>query len=447
MNTQEIQSMFEENTIDIPKIKSFFSTKNKVDIAEIFETMDIKKVVQIFRILPKNIAADVFAYIDATRQHIIIDALTDKEVKEIMNNLFVDDAVDFIEELPANVVTRVLHQTPPEKRELINQILQYPEDSAGSIMTTEYVDILETATVKEAFQQIRTMGVNKETIYTCYVTRWDRILLGVVSAKTLLLSDPEKKVSDIMDTNLVFARTTDDREGIASLFEKYGLLAMPVVDKEQRLVGIITFDDIIHVIQEENTEDMEKMHALLPSDEPYLKTSVFKLAKNRFTWLLFLMLSATVTSTIITSFEEALAVLPILVAFIPMLMDTGGNAGSQSSTLIIRGMALGEIRIKDILRVLWREIRIALLCGGGLCVINFIRIYLMNDKNIMLSFTVTLSLFFTVILSKSVGAILPMLAKLLKLDPAVMASPIITTIVDGTSLIIYFTMAKMILNI
>jgi magnesium transporter len=433
--------------LDITGLKVLLPDMNTVDIAEAFEGLSKEKTIQLWRILPKAIAADVFASMDADEQQIIIEAITDTEIGEIINSLFVDDAVDFIEEMPANVVTRVLRNLPPEKRKLINQVLQYPDDSAGSIMTTEYVSLREDATVREAFEDIRITGLDKETIYTCYVIRWDRLLTGTVSAKTLLLANPHDRIDSIMETNFIFAYTTDDQEAIAAQFKKYGLLAMPVVDKEKQLVGIITVDDIVAVIEEENTEDFEKMNALAPSDEPYLKTSIVKLARNRILWLLVLMLSATITGGIISSFENALAVLPILVAFIPMLMDTGGNAGSQSSTLIIRGMALGEIDIRDIVRVLWRELRIGTLCGLGLGLINFIRVYLMNGRNLLLSFTVTMSLFFTILMAKSVGCILPLFAKRLKIDPAIMAAPLITTVVDGASLIIYFSMAKIIFKL
>ena len=438
----QVLSIINADSIDISKLKSLLVDMNTVDIAELFENLDRNKIIQLFRILPKTIAADVFAYADADDQQIIVEALTDMEIGEIMNQLFVDDAVDFIEEMPANVVKRVLQNVLPEKRKAINQILKYPDDSAGSIMTTEYVDLREDATVREAFDSIRATGLNKETIYTCYVIRRDRMLVGVVSAKTLMLARPQERIGDIMDTNLVFACTADDQEAAAGLFKKYGLLAMPVVDGEQRLVGIITVDDIVQVIEEENTEDFEKMNALAPSDEPYLKTSILKLAKNRIVWLLVLMLSATITGGVISNFENALAVLPILVAFIPMLMDTGGNAGSQSSTLIIRGMALGEISLKDIIRVLWRELRIGTLCGLGLGLINFLRIYLMNGKNLLLSLTVTVSLFITILMAKTAGCILPMFAKRLKIDPAIMAAPLITTIVDGASLVVYFSIAR-----
>jgi magnesium transporter len=444
---ETILDMINAGPADLTKVKSLFSEMNTVDIAELFDEVSKEKISQIYRILPKPIAAEVFAYMDADRQQMLIEALTDVEVSEIMNRLFVDDAVDFIEELPANVVKRVLQNVLPEKRKIINQILQYPDDSAGSIMTTEYVDLREDASVREAFDVIRATGLNRETIYTCYVIRRDRLLVGAVTAKTLMLAEPQDQIGAIMDANPVFAYTTDDQEAAAALFRKYGLLAMPVVDKEQRLVGIITIDDIVEVIEEENTEDFEKMNALRPSDEPYLKTSVVRLAKNRIIWLLALMLSAAITGGVISAFENALAILPILVAFIPMLMDTGGNAGSQSSTLIIRGMALGEISLRDIIRVLWKEIRIGALCGLGLGLINFVRIYLMNGKNLFLSLTVTASLFVTILMAKSVGCILPMVAKRLKIDPAIMAAPLITTIVDGASLIIYFSIAKTVFHL
>ncbi|MDR0452981.1 MAG: magnesium transporter [Treponema sp.] len=444
---EQLLLLMDNGQIDMARLKALLPQMNTADIADVFEGLSREKIIQLYRMLSKSMAADVFSYIDADEQQIIIEALTDSEIGEIVNSLFADDAVDFIEEMPANVVKRVLQNVNPEKRTVINQLLRYPEDSAGSIMTTEYVDLREDATVREAFDAIRETGLNRETIYTCYVIRRDRMLVGVVSAKTLMLAKPDERIGDIMDTKLVFTQTTDDQEKVAGMFRKYGLLAMPVVDTEQRLVGIITVDDIVNVIEEENTEDFEKMGALAPSDEPYLKTSILKLASNRIVWLLVLMLSATITGSIISGFEEALAVLPVLVAFIPMLMDTGGNAGTQASTLVIRGMALGEIRLKDMLRVFWKEIRIAALCGIALSSINFIRIYLMNGRNAALSLTVTLSLFATVLTAKSVGCILPMFAKRLKVDPAIMAAPLITTIVDGASLVIYFSIAKAAFNI
>ena len=434
--------MMNEPVIDFFHLKALLLLMNEADIAEAIGELDNEKIIQLFRLLPKSTATDVFSYLEPEEQRHIIENLAENEISHIINTLFADDAVDFIEEMPANVVKRVLQTATPERRAVINQLLQYPEDSAGSIMTTEYVDLLEDATVREAFDDIRKNGANIENIYTCYVIKRSRLLVGIVSVKDLLLAQSDERISDIMDTQLIFAKTDDDQEKIAGMFKKYGLLSMPVVDNEQRLVGIITVDDIVQVIEDEATEDFEKMHALAPSEDPYFKTSILSLAKNRIVWLLVLMLSATITGSIITGFEEAIAVLPVLVAFIPMLMDTGGNAGAQSSTLIIRGMAVGEIGIKDFLKVLWIEIRVAVLCGFILCIINMARIYLMNGRDIMLSISVTIALFGTVLLAKTIGALLPMAAKMIKIDPAVMATPIITTIVDAASLIIYFSIAK-----
>jgi magnesium transporter len=345
------------------------------------------------------------------------------------------------------VVNRLLLSTNPEKRKTINQLFQYPEDSAGSIMTTEYVELSEDSTVKEAFEHIRKTGIKKETIYTSYVIKPGRLLVGIVTAKKLMLANPEDTIGGIMKTNFIFAYTTDDREQVAALFRRYGLISMPIVDRDQHLVGIVTVDDVVQVIEEENTEDFEKMGALNPSEEPYLKTGIFKLAGNRILWLLFLMLSATITGIVITGFTEVLAALPVLVAFIPMLMDTAGNAGTQTSTLIIRGMALEEIRFRDLAVVFWKEFRVALLCGLSLGLINFVRIYLMNGKNAVLSLTVTLSLLCTIMMAKAIGCVLPMAAKKLKLDPAIMAAPLLTTIIDGTALLVYFTIARLLLGV
>jgi len=447
MNKDEILELIKDGSLDIAKIKSLLSDINTVDIAEIFEELDREKVIQLFRILPKAIASDVFAYVDSEHQQTIVEALTDSEIGDIINKLFVDDAVDFIEELPANVVKRVLQNVPFAKRKIINQILQYPDNSAGSIMTTEYVDLREDAKVREAFDTIRSIGLNKETIYNCYVIRRDRLLVGAVSAKTLMLARPQDLIGDIMDMNLVYARTTDDQEAVAEKFKKYGFLAMPVVDKEDRLVGIITVDDIVQVIVEESTEDMEKMAAIVPSENPYLKTSVFNHSKNRFLWMLILMLSATITGTIISSFEEGLTVLPILIAFVPMLMNTGGIAGSQASTLIIRGMAVGEIGLRDILVVIWKELRVGILCGFGLGIVNFIRVYITNSHNWKLCLTISISLFSTILMAKTIGGILPIFAKRLRIDPAVMSAPLLTTIVDALSLVIYFSFSKLILGL
>ena len=442
-----IVDFMEESPINLTALHSLIEKTNTVDIADAFDLLSKEKTIQLFRFLPKSVAADVFSYIDPDKQQVIVEALTDAEVGKIIDELFVDDAVDFIEEMPANVVKRVMQNVNEDKRRLINQFLQYPDDSAGSIMTTEYVDLREDSTVREAFDTIRATGINKETIYTCYVIRRDRILLGEVSAKTLLLARLQDRIGDIMDTNLIFAYTTDDQEEVANLFRRYSLLSLPVVDKEQRLVGIVTVDDIVQIIEEENTEDFERMAALNPSEEPYMKTGIFMQSRNRIFWLLFLMLSATITGSIISGFEDSLAVLPALVAFIPMLMDTGGNAGSQSATLIIRGIALDEIEFRDILKVLWIELRVGVICGLALGAVNFIRVYLMNGHDYLLCLTITVSLIATMILAKSVGCVLPLVAKRIKMDPAIMAAPLITTIVDGVSLIIYFSIARMILKI
>jgi len=447
MDKEELLELIIENSLDISKLKVLLCDMNTVDIAEILEQLDREKIIQLFRILPKAIASDVFSYIDSDYQQIIVEALTDSEIGDVINKLFVDDAVDFIEEMPASVVKRVLQNVPFAKRKIINQILQYPDDCAGSIMTTEYIELREDADVQEAFDTIRTIGLNKETIYNCYVIGKERLLVGMVSAKTLMLSGQHFKIEEIMDKNIVFVHTTEDRETVADLFQKYGLLAMPVVDKEQRLVGIITVDDIVDVIVEESTEDIHKMAALVPSDDPYLKTSIFQHAKNRFVWMLILMLSATITGGIISSFENGLMVLPILMSFIPMLMNTGGIAGSQSSTLIIRGLAVGEIVLKDIFIILWKELRIGILCGLGLSVVNFIRVFFTNNRDWLLCLTITLSLFCTILMAKTVGSVLPILAKRLKIDPAIMSAPLLTTIVDAVSLIIYFSIARVIIGL
>ena len=447
MNKEEILALINDGSLDIAKLKTLLSDMNTPDIAEILAALDREKIIKMFRILPKAIASDVFAIMDSDHQQAIIETLTDTEIGEIVNKLFVDDAVDFIEEMPASVVKRVLKNVHSEKRSLINHILKYPDDSAGSIMTTEFVDLREDATVQEAFDTIRSTGLNKETIYTCYVIRADRYLVGVISAKTLMLADPNDRIGDIMDTNLVFAHTTEDRETAADQFQKYGLLALPVVDKEQRLVGIITVDDIVDVIVEENTEDIQKMAALVPSDYPYLKTSIIRHAKNRFLWMLILMLSATITGTIISNFEKGLMVLPILMCFIPMLMNTGGIAGSQASTLIVRGLAVGELGMKDIGVIVWKEIRIGMLCGLGLGCINFVRVFIMNDRDWKLCLTITLSLFCTILMAKTVGGMLPIIAKRLKIDPAIMSAPLLTTIVDAVSLIIFFSFSKVIFKL
>ena len=441
-----------ETPRDYATLKETLKNSNPVDVAEGLENLDEQQTIKLFRMLPKNIAAEVFAYLSRDIQQNIVNAIKDYEISHIIDELFLDDAVDFIEEMPAGVVKRVLINLPAEKRDIINHFLKYPEGSAGSIMTIEYVDLKEYLTVAEAFDRIRRDGVDKETIYTCYVIDAERHLLGTVSVKTLLLSSPGDKIGDIMQRDVIFAATGEDKENIANDFRKYGLLAMPVVDNEHRLVGIVTFDDVLEVQEEEATEDFELMAAMSPSDEPYLKTSIWAMTWNRLPWLLLLMLSATITGSIISGFENALAVMPVLVSFIPMLMDTGGNAGSQSSTLIIRGMALEEVKLSDTLRVLWKELRVAVMCGTTLAIVNFVRVLIMirstaTTKSTNIAFSVSLALVMTVILSKTIGCLLPMFAKRLKLDPAVMASPVITTIVDAGALLVFFGIAKVMFNL
>ena len=426
---------------DFATIKEMLKNSNPVDIAEGIEELDDQQSIKYFRMLPKDIAAEVFAYLSRDTQEAIVNAIKDYEISHIIDELFIDDAVDFIEEMPAGVVKRVLNNLPKEKRDIINSFLKYPEGSAGSIMTIEYVDLKEYLTVSEAFDRIRRDGVDKETIYTCYVIDSARSLLGAVSVKTLLLSSPEDKIGDIMQRDVISALTGEDKESIANDFRKYGLLAMPVVDSDNRLVGIVTVDDVLEVQEEEATEDFEIMAAISPSDEPYLKTSIWVLTKNRLPWLLLLMLTATITGSIIAGFEHALSVMPILMTFIPMLMDTGGNSGAQSSTLVIRGIALEEIERTDMFVVWWKEVRVAVLCGAALSIVNFVRILIMN-RSVSIAFGVSIALYATVLIAKTVGCLLPQLAKRLKLDPAVMASPAITTIVDACALLVYFGIAK-----
>lgn len=420
---------------------------NVVDIAELLEELDKNSYLILFRILPKDMAAEVFSYLSYEQQRYIINSITDKEIKNIVDELFFDDMIDIIEEMPSNVVKKILKNTKEEERILINQFLNYPENSAGSLMTIEYVDLKKEMTVKQAIEHIKKTGVDKETIYTCYVTDKNRKLEGLVSLRKLVISDDDKTVGEIMEKDIIYVNTHDDQEEIAYLFKKYDLMAIPVVDKEGRLTGIITIDDIVDVIEQENTEDFQKMAAMSPSEEEYLDTSVLTLAKHRITWLLILMISATFTGSIIRKFEEVLQSVVILAAFIPMLMDTGGNAGAQTSTLIIRGMALGEIEIKDILKVIWKELRVSTVVGVILSLVNFARIYYLEKVSFEVAVTVCSTLFFTIVLAKIVGAILPIGARKLKLDPAIMASPLITTIVDAVALILYFSMASWILGI
>lgn len=436
------------------ELKKLLSSMNSTDLVEYLEAVPESQLLPIFRILPKELAADVFVEMDGDMQVMLITAFSDKELNNVLDELFVDDFADIVEEMPASVAKRLLKQADPETRKIINQILAYPEDSAGSMMTTEYVDLKRSMTVGVAFDKIRKVGIDKETIYTCYVTDSARRLMGVVTARQLMLSEYDKKIADIMETEPLFANTHDDREFVAGLFEKYDILTLPVVDKEGRLVGIITVDDAIDVLQEEATEDIEKMAAISPTDKPYLRTTVLNIFKSRIVWLLILMISATFTGMIITGFEEALSNCVILTAFMPMLMNTGGNSGSQSSVTIIRALSLGDVKYKDIFKVLWKEIRVSLLCALVLFCTNFVKMYLfdmllLNMEGLTFSviFTVCLALFITVIIAKIVGCSLPIIADKLKLDPAVMASPFITTIVDAISLLVYFAIASWILAI
>ena len=430
---------------------------NEFDIAEFLTELgeeDKLKMASVFRLLSKEQGAEVFAELDAPEQEVIINSITDKELTEIVEDMYVDDAVDMMEELPANIVKRVMRAATPETRALINQYLKYPENSAGSIMTAEFVDLKKYMNVRESIARIRRVGEDKETIYVCYVTNAHRRLEGVVTVKDLLLSDDEAVIEDIMDTNVIFVRTTDDRSEAAERISDYDLLAIPVVDKEDRLVGIVTVDDVIDVLEEEATEDFDLMAGISPSDKPYSRTGVVEMWKRRIPWLMFLMLSATFTSMIITHFEDALAKTAVLTGFIPMLMGTGGNSGSQSSTAVIRSLSIGDTEPGDILSVIWKEIRVAVLCGVCLACVNFVKMLVVDrmllgngDVTVIVALTVSITLVFVVIFAKAVGCTLPMAAEKIGIDPAVMASPLITTITDAVSLLIYFALATVMLHI
>ncbi len=431
---------------------------NAVDIADVFQELHAleapKTALRLFRLLPKELAAETFSYMESDVQESIIGAISDNELRYILDEMYMDDYVDLVEEMPANVVKRLLANSSEENRSLINQYLQYPEDSAGSIMTNEYVYFKRSVTVHEAFRIIRETGVDKETIYTCYVVSAAHKLEGVVTVRELLLADPDAVVDTIMSENVIRAHTLDDKEQITKLFSKYDMLSLPVVDKEERLVGIITIDDAVDVIQEENTEDFEMMAGMAPSEDAYLKMPVIALAKNRILWLVVLMFSAMISGAMLEHYEAAIASLPLLVSFIPMLMGTGGNCGSQASTMIIRGMALDEIELSDFFRVWWKEARVALLCGAALSAVNFLRIYLQygalaaapEPDVIRIAAVVSLALMATVCIAKSLGCILPMLAKRLRLDPALMAAPMITTVTDACSILVFFSLAMAILQ-
>nr|WP_302596728.1 magnesium transporter [uncultured Cellulosilyticum sp.] len=422
-------------------LKEALAHANSVDLAVLLEEVEEKELLLVFRLLGKEEAAETFSYMSSNLQQMIIQGFTDNELKEVLDELFLDDTVDIIEEMPANVVKRILKNTDEMTRNMINVMLNYPKDSAGSIMTIEYVNLKKDMTVKEAITHIRKEGIDKETIYTCYVTE-NRKLIGFITVKDLLMANDEAKVVDIMETDVIYTYTHDDKEDVARMFGKYDFMAIPVVDYEKCLVGIVTVDDAMDVMEDEATEDMEKMAAMSPSEDSYFETSVFDHAKHRILWLLLLMLSATITGTIITRYEDAFSAIPLLVAFIPMLMDTGGNCGSQSSTLIIRGLALEEINFKDFFKVIFKEFRIALIVSVVLAVVNGIRILLMY-KNLVLALVVGCSLVCTIIIAKVVGCILPLIAKKCKLDPAIMAAPLITTIVDTFSVLVYFNIATM----
>ena len=430
---------------DFSNLKKQMSEMNVVDIAEFLESLDSQKLVRVFRILPKDISADVFSYLETDDQTDIVSSITDSELGSLVGDLFLDDAVDFLEEVPANVVTRVLANTDPKTRQMINTFLQYPENSAGSLMTNEMVELHDSLTVAQAIARIRSTGLDKETIYSCYCIDSSRHLIGTVSLSDLIFNNDASVIHDIMDASdhIICVNTMDDQEDVADIAKKYDLLSIPVVDNENRLVGIITIDDIVDIIEEENTEDFEKMALLNPSDDEYLKTPVYKLVRNRIFWLLILMISATITSQIIEGFENTLALVAGLTASIPMLMGTGGNAANQTSTLTIRGMALGEMKLKDYPKILFKEIRVGLICGLILAVVNYGRMWLLGSLGGPSVYLVTgMAMFFAIVVAKAIGCTLPMVAKILKLDPALMAGPMISTMVDALTLLIYFSLAK-----
>ena len=436
-------------------LRDILVTMNPSDIAGLFEDLEEKQIPLMFRLLTKEQAAETFVEMEPEAQELLIRGFSDNELKEVLDELYADDAAEIVEEMPANVVKRILKAADPELRSSINQILRYPEYSAGSMMTTEYVSLRPSMTVEEAILRIRRQGVDKDTIYTCYVLDKDRTLLGLVTVKDLLLAeDDEMKIEDIMITNMIFVTTLTDQEEVARMFSKYNFIALPVVDGEGRMVGIVTFDDAMDVMEEEATEDMELMSGITPSEKPYLRSSAFELFKNRVPWLMLMMVSATFTGLIITSFEGALAAQVALTAFIPMLMGTGGNSGAQSSVTVIRALSLDELEFRDIGTVVWKELRTSILCGIALAVVCFAKIWLVdkvlfgnNDITLMVDLVVCLALAVTVIMAKLVGCMLPMAAKAMKLDPAVMASPFISTIVDALSLLVYFLFAKMLLGV
>lgn len=447
--TETIRVLLEEKKYNT--LRDILETMKPYDIATVFEELQDEKTPILFRILPKELAAETFVEMDDETQEFLIHGFSDSELKEVVDELFVDDAVDLIEEMPANVVKRILRQADKDMRKEINELLKYPEDSAGSIMTTEFIVLRPDMTAEMAIKRIRRTGVDKETIYTCYVTDENIKLIGITTVKDLLLADDDDIVKDLMEENVIAVNTLDDQEQVAQMFSNYNFLALPVVDNENRMVGIVTIDDAIDVIQEEATEDIEKMAAVLPSDKPYMKTSVWGIYKKRMPWLLILMLSATFTSVIISSFEGALASVIVLSSFIPMITGSGGNAGSQASVSVIRALSLGEIEFKNILRILWKELRVSLLCGLTLAVANFIKLMAFDLRGesgaLLIAIVVSLTLLGTIMMAKIVGGSLPLFASKLGFDPAVMANPLITTVCDSLSLLIYFAVATNILHI
>ena len=442
---EEIVELLEQNKL--AELKEILINENPIDIADVFEEFPKEKYLIIFKLLPKEFSSEVFSYLSPEKQQEVIENITDDEIKFIVEDMYLDDTVDFIEEMPANIVDKILKNTSSDKRKLINQMLKYPENSAGSVMTVEYISFKDNYTVKQAIEYYRKVAIDKEETDICFVTDTKKKLVGIISLKTLILSKDDSYIQDEMDTNFVSVLTLDDQEEIAALFRKYDLTTMPVVDHEDRLVGVITVDDIVDVIDQENTEDIQKMAAMNPSDEEYLKESVISLAKHRILWLLVLMISATFTGLVIKKYEDILQSAVYLATFIPMLMDTGGNAGSQSATLVIRGIALEEIEFSDIFRVIWKELRVSILVGFILSAVNFIRIYYFTRSGLETSLVVAISMFLTVIMAKVVGGVLPLVAKSLKIDPAIMASPLITTIVDTAALIIFFKLSVIFLHI
>lgn len=442
---EEIVELLEQNKL--AELKEILINENPIDIADVFEDFPKEKYLIIFKLLPKDFSSEVFSYLSPEKQQDVIENITDDEIKFIVEDMYLDDTVDFIEEMPANIVDKILKNTSSDKRKLINQMLKYPENSAGSVMTVEYISFKDNYTVKQAIEYYRKVAIDKEETDICFVTDTKKKLVGIISLKTLILSKDDSYIQNEMDTNFVSVLTLDDQEEIAALFRKYDLTTMPVVDHEDRLVGVITVDDIVDVIDQENTEDIQKMAAMNPSDEEYLKESVVSLAKHRILWLLVLMISATFTGLVIKKYEDILQSAVYLATFIPMLMDTGGNAGSQSATLVIRGIALEEIEFSDIFKVIWKELRVSILVGFILSAVNFIRIYYFTRSGLETSLVVAISMFLIVIMAKVIGGVLPLVAKSLKIDPAIMASPLITTIVDTAALIIFFKLSVIFLHI